>query len=65
MKIVQSFGQEERESARFRSAVESAFGTARRRIFIRAIMTAIVISIAFGSITMVMWQAALDVQSGT
>lgn len=64
MKIVQAFGQEERESARFRTAVENAFGTAKRRIALRAIMTAIVIGLMFGSITLVMWQAALDVQSG-
>ncbi|HEV2078398.1 MAG TPA: ABC transporter transmembrane domain-containing protein [Allosphingosinicella sp.] len=64
MKIVQAFGQEERESARFRTAVESAFTTARKRVRLRAYMTAIVIALMFGSITLVMWQAALDVQSG-
>ncbi|HWH17999.1 MAG TPA: ABC transporter transmembrane domain-containing protein, partial [Allosphingosinicella sp.] len=64
MKIVQAFGQESRESARFSAAVESAFGTARRRVRLRAVMTAIVIALMFGSITLVMWQAALDVQAG-
>jgi ATP-binding cassette subfamily B protein len=64
MKIVQAFGQEERESSRFRTAVESAFGTAKKRIRLRAAMTAIIIALMFGSITLVMWQAALDVQSG-
>jgi ATP-binding cassette, subfamily B, bacterial len=64
MKIVQAFGQEHRESARFSSAVEDAFGTARRRIRLRAVMTAIVIALVFGSITLVMWQAALDVAAG-
>jgi ATP-binding cassette subfamily B protein len=64
MKIVQAFGQEARESSRFGAAVEDAFGTARRRIRLRAVMTAIVIALMFGSITMVMWQAALDVQAG-
>jgi ATP-binding cassette subfamily B protein len=61
MKIVQAFGQEKREGDRFSSAVESAFSTARRRITIRSAMTAIVISLIFGAITMVMWQAASDV----
>ena len=61
MKIVQAFGQERRESERFAVAVESAFGTARRRIAIRSMMTAIVITLIFGAITMVMWQAADDV----
>ena len=64
MKIVQAFGQEEREATRFGGAVGLAFATSRRRILIRAIMTAIVISLIFGSITMVMWQGALDVASG-
>ena len=64
MKIVQAFGQEEREAGRFRAAVASVFETARRRIGLRAAMTAIVISLIFGAITMVMWQGALDVQAG-
>lgn len=64
MKIVQAFGQERREGDRFSSAVENAFGTARRRIAIRATLTAFMIFIMFGAITSVMWQGALDVQSG-
>lgn len=64
MKIVQAFGQEAREAGRFSGAVESAFDTARRRILTRSIMTAIVIALVFGSITMVMWEGALDVASG-
>ena len=64
MKIVQAFGQEKRETARFGGAVDSAFQTSRRRIRLRAIMTAIVISLIFGSITMIMWQGALDVAAG-
>jgi ATP-binding cassette, subfamily B, bacterial len=53
MKIVQAFGQQEREATRFRGAVESAFGTARRRIFIRAVMTAVAIALLFGSVTLI------------
>jgi ATP-binding cassette subfamily B protein len=64
MKIVQAFGQEEREAGRFAQAVERVFDTARRRIRLRAMMTALVISLIFGAITMVMWQGALDVQAG-
>jgi ATP-binding cassette subfamily B protein len=64
MKIVQAFGQEQRESERFGSTVEKAYATARHRISIRAFMTAMVIGLLFGSITLVMWQAALDVQAG-
>lgn len=64
MKVVQAFGQERRETARFTDAVECAFATARTRILLRAVMIAIVIVLVFGSITLVMWQGALDVASG-
>jgi len=64
MKIVQAFGQEARETGRFEAAVDDAFQTSRRRIRLRAIMTAIVIALVFGAITMIMWQGALDVASG-
>ena len=64
MKIVQAFGQEARETRRFEAAVDDAFQTSRRRIRLRAIMTAIVIALVFGAITMIMWQGALDVASG-
>lgn len=64
MKIVQAFGQEARETGRFGAAVNAAFATSRRRIMLRAVMTAIVIGLIFGSITMIMWQGALDVASG-
>jgi ATP-binding cassette, subfamily B, bacterial len=65
MKIVQAFGQQAREQERFVGAVETVFGVARRRIGLRAVMTAIVIFLMFTSITAVIWQGALDVQSGT
>ena len=64
MKIVQAFGQEAREAMRFNTTVEAGFATARRRIGLRAIMTAVVIALVFGSITAVMWQGALDVAAG-
>ena len=64
MKIVQAFAQEKRESDRFRAAVEAAFATARKRIVLRAVLTAIVIALIFGGITMLMWQAAVDVAEG-
>lgn len=64
MKIVQAFGQEEREAARFDATVEAGFATARQRILLRAIMTGVVIALVFGSVTAVMWQGALDVAAG-
>ncbi|HYZ47726.1 MAG TPA: ABC transporter transmembrane domain-containing protein, partial [Sphingomonas sp.] len=64
MKIVQAFGQEEREKSRFAAAVEATFGVAKRRIFIRAIMTAVVIALIFGSITLVLKEGVSDVAAG-
>lgn len=64
MKIVQAFGQEAREASRFQTIVDSVFDTARRRIRLRAMMTAMVIGLIFSAITLVMWQGALDVQAG-
>ncbi len=64
IKIVQAFTQEGREAARFGDGVESAFATARKRIRLRAGMTAVVIGLIFGAITLVLWQGALDVISG-
>lgn len=64
MKIVQAFGQEERESQRFAGAVEATFATAKRRIMIRALMTAIVIGLIFGAITSLMWYGAAEVRAG-
>ena len=64
MKIVQAFGQESRETQRFTGAVEASFGAAKRRILLRAVMTAIVIGLVFGSITLVLWEGAIDVAAG-
>jgi ATP-binding cassette subfamily B protein len=64
MKIVQAFNQQGRETARFADAVERVFGTAKRRILLRAIMTAFVIFMMLSAITWVIWQGALDVASG-
>jgi ATP-binding cassette subfamily B protein len=65
MKIVQSFNQEKREEQRFAAAVERTFDVAKRRILIRATMTAIVITLVFGSITVLMWQGAVGVATGS
>src|SRR5689334_999460 len=55
MKIVQAFNQQGRETTRFAEAVSRVFATAKRRILVRAMMTAIVIFLIFGSITLVIW----------
>ncbi|MBB5705437.1 ABC transporter transmembrane domain-containing protein [Sphingopyxis panaciterrulae] len=65
MKIVQAFGQEAREAERFGSAVESNFATAKRRIRLRALITATVIGLLFGAITTLLWYGAEGVAAGT
>ncbi|KEO88823.1 ABC transporter [Erythrobacter longus] len=64
MKIVQSFGQETRESDRFGDAVERTFNTARKRIILRAVMTSIIIFALFGSIVFLLWRGAEAVSVG-
>ncbi|HEY6814207.1 MAG TPA: ABC transporter transmembrane domain-containing protein [Croceibacterium sp.] len=65
MKIVQGFNQEGREIGRFAGQVEATFDTARRRIMIRSVMTAIVITLIFGAITALLWRGAVQVAEGT
>ncbi len=64
MKIVQAFGQEAREGERFASAVEDGFAAAKRRIRIRALMTALVIALLFGAILWLLWSVVSDVAAG-
>ncbi len=64
MKIVQAFVQEMREATRFREAVEDNFRTARKRFTVRAFMTATIMMVIFGSITLILWRGALDVEAG-
>ena len=65
MRVVQAFNQEKLESDRFGAAVERTFAVARRRIALRAAMTALVMFMIFGGIVMLMWQGALGVASGS
>ncbi len=64
MKIVQAFGQENREVSRFRTAVETVLSVAQRRIMIRALMTSVVMALVFGAIASVIWLGAIDVAKG-
>lgn len=64
MKVVQAFGQEERELDRFRGTVEQAFAVARRRFRMRAVMTFTIIALVFGAIVMLLWEGASDVAAG-
>jgi ATP-binding cassette subfamily B protein len=64
MKIVQAFNQQGRESTRFGDAVQHVFATAKKRILVRACMTAIAIFLMFSAIVFVIWQGAVDVSAG-
>jgi len=64
MKIVQAFGQEQREKQRFTDAVSRSFAAAKRRIFMRAVLTALFITLIFGAITLLLWSTVADVAAG-
>ena len=64
MKIVLAFGQQQRESERFGEATEQVFSVARKRMLLRALLTAIAISLFFSAITLIIWQGAIDMRAG-
>ncbi len=64
MQTVQAYTREPQESARYAAAVARTLDTARRRIRTRALLTALVILLVFGSITAVLWSGAGAVLSG-
>ena len=65
MKIVQAFNQEKREQQRFAESVELSFATAKRRIVLRAVISALAIVAIFGAIVLLVWQGAVGVAEGT
>lgn len=64
MKIVQAFGQEWRERQRFADIVARGFAIAKRRIFLRALLTAMFITLIFGAVVLLLWAGATDVAGG-
>jgi len=64
MSTVQSYVREGMESDRYASAVEQAFASAIRRNRTRAALTAIAITLVFGSIVFVLWLGAQAVIDG-
>ena len=62
---VQAYTREPEESARYANAVLRAFATARRRITMTGTLTALVIVLTFGAITLVLWMGAKAVIGGT
>jgi ATP-binding cassette subfamily B protein len=64
VRTVQAHARETYERGRFGDAVRIAVGAARRRIGIQAMMTASLIVLFFGAITLVLWSGAHDVLGG-
>jgi ATP-binding cassette subfamily B protein len=64
IKIVQAFGQESREGVRFADAVEGTFNAAKKRIRLRAFLTALVMALIFGGITLLVWEGTDQVKEG-
>ncbi|MDF1720034.1 MAG: ABC transporter transmembrane domain-containing protein [Minwuia sp.] len=65
VQTVQAFTQEEYEKKRFGHAVGETFAVARKRIAVRAWLTAVIILLIFGAIDVVLWLGASDVAAGT
>ncbi|MFN6982801.1 MAG: ABC transporter transmembrane domain-containing protein [Brevundimonas sp.] len=64
IETVQAFGRERSAIARFGAAVEDAFAASLTRMRARAWMTALIIIVMFGGVTLVLWLGALDVVAG-
>jgi len=62
---VKAYAREGIESRRYGEAIERALESARRRIGMRALLTAAVIVLFFGAITLVLWAGARDVLAHT
>ncbi len=65
IETVQAFGRVAGGIARFREAVEAAFAASLTRMKARAFMTAFIITVMFGGVTLVLWLGAQDVLAGT
>jgi len=64
MPTVQSFSQEPREVKRYTDSAELSFKTAIRRVRVRALLTAIIITAVMGTIIFVLWLGARQVNQG-
>jgi ATP-binding cassette subfamily B protein len=64
IRTVQSYGHEEKDREQFGVQVEAAFATAKLRIGQRAILTALVMLLAFGAVGVILWIGGHDVLAG-
>ena len=64
IRTVQAFGHEAVDRQRFATRVEDAFAIAVDRIRARSLLTATVIVLAFGAVSMILWTGGQDVLEG-
>ncbi|WHA41710.1 ABC transporter transmembrane domain-containing protein [Agrobacterium larrymoorei] len=64
-RTIQSFNAEQLANSRYNDAVEKAYRGARAAISARAILTAVAISLVFGSVVAILWYGAHGVLTGT
>ncbi len=64
VRTVQAFAQEQRERRHFGALAEAAFRAAARHALARAALAAVVITLVFGAIVVVLWVGGLDVVAG-
>jgi ATP-binding cassette subfamily B protein len=62
---VKAYARENVECARYDSAIVQVLSTARQGIGMRALLSALVVVLVFGAITLVLWTGALRVLAGT
>ena len=65
MYAVQAYVREPIETKRYDSAIVKSLSAARRRIAQRAGLTALIILLIFGAITLVLWSGAIAVMNGS
>ena len=64
IRTVQAFTREDADAKRFAGQVESAFSVAMERVSARALLTACVIFLVFGAISVILWIGGHDVLTG-
>jgi ATP-binding cassette, subfamily B, bacterial len=65
LETVQAFVREERARDNFFASVDTSYGHSLKRMRARSIMTAMVIGLVFGGVTLVLWIGSQAVLSGT
>lgn len=64
IRTLQAFGHEAEDSRRFAGRVEAAFRTACRRVRVRAFLTALVMVLVFGAVSVILWIGGHDMLTG-